>query len=78
MQVYCYTWEVLSIQQRIIRVSDEDNIISILSLHCNQNSIENFFSRMRNLDKDRTGLYGGGVLQQNVMNDLHASNKNGN
>ena len=45
------------------------------ALHCNQSSIENFFSRMRNIDKDRTDLYGGGILQQNVMNDLHASNK---
>ena len=30
---------------------------------------------MRNLDKDRTDLYGGGMLQQNLMDDIHASNK---
>ena len=30
---------------------------------------------MRQLGKDRTDLYAGGVLQHNVMNDIKSSNK---
>ena len=30
---------------------------------------------MRQLGKERTNLYDGGVLQQNVMNDIKSSNK---
>ena len=61
--------------EALLMLTESHSIKFIPGLHCNQSSIENFFSRMRNIDKDRTDLYGGGVLQQNVMNDIYGSNK---
>ena len=61
--------------EALLQLPEEHNIIFIPGSHCNQSSIEIFFSRLRNLDKDRTDLYGGSVLQYNVMNDIYASNK---
>ena len=49
--------------EALLMLPESYNIKFIPGLHYNQSSIENFFSRMRNLDKDRTDLYGGGVLQ---------------
>lgn len=40
------------------------------------NLIRDFFSRMRQIGKDRTDLYAGGVLQQNLMNDIYGSKRN--
>ena len=61
--------------EAILGLNNDGMIQFIPALHCNQSSLENFFSRMRQLDKDRTDLYAGGVLQQNVMNDIHSSQK---
>lgn len=47
----------------------------IPALHSNQNLLDNVFSKMRQLGKDITDLHDGGVLQQNVMNDMHGSQK---
>ena len=61
--------------EAILSLPDSNGILYVPGLHCNQSSLENFFSRMRQLGKDRTDLYAGGVLQQNVMNDIKSSNK---
>ena len=34
------------------------------ALHCNQSSIEIFFSNIRMMGKDRTDLYGNGIIQK--------------
>ena len=36
------------------------------ALHCNQSSIEDLFSHIRANDKDRTDLYGIGIMQQEI------------
>ena len=59
----------------ILSVTDENSLKFVPGLHSNQSSLENFFSRMRKLGKDRTDLYAGGVLQQNVINDIHGYQK---
>ena len=61
--------------ESILELPGGINVSFIPGLHSNQSSLENFFSRMRQLGKDRTDLYAGGVLQQNVMNDIKSSNK---
>ena len=61
--------------EAVLGLKGIDGIEFIPGLHSNQSSLENFFSRMRQLGKDRTDLYAGGVLQQNVMNDIHSSQK---
>ena len=40
------------------------------SLHCNQSSIENLFSNIRMMGKDRTDIYGNGIMQQNVKQNI--------
>ena len=44
------------------------------TLHCNQNSIEVLFSHIRMMGRDRTDLYGVGILQHNISNCLKYSN----
>lgn len=61
--------------EALLQVHEKHNIIFISRLHRNQSSIEKLFSRMRNLDKNRTDLYGGEGLHKNVMNDSYDSNK---
>ena len=65
----------LAYSEAILGLPNSTNVFYIPGLHSNQSSLEIFFSRMRQLGKDRTDLYAGGVLQQNVMNDIKASNK---
>lgn len=36
------------------------------ALHCNQSSIDGLFSHVRANDKDKTDLYGLGIMQQNI------------
>ena len=40
------------------------------ALHCNQSSIENLFSNIRMMGKDRTDLYGNGIMQQNIKENI--------
>ena len=44
------------------------------ALHCNQSSIEGLFSHIRMMGRDRTDLYGVGILQQNISNSLKLLN----
>ena len=59
----------------VLSVSDVTILKFVPGLHSNQSSVENFFSRMRQLGKDRTDLYAGGLLQQNVVNDIRGNVK---
>ena len=43
-----------------------ETIQYIPALHCNQSSIEGLFSNIRANGKDRTDLYGVGIMQQNI------------
>ena len=52
-----------------------NGILYIPGSYYNQSSLENFFSRMRQLGKDRTKMYASGVAQKIVMNDIKSSNK---
>ena len=47
----------------VLSASDPTSLWYVPGLHSNQSSLENFFSRMRQLDEDRTDVYAGGVLQ---------------
>ena len=40
------------------------------SLHCNQSSIENLFSNIRMMEKDRSDIYGNDIMQQNVKQNI--------
>ena len=56
----------------ILSQSEEGEYIP--ALHCNQISIEGLFSHIRMMGRDRTDLYGAGILQQNISNCLKSSN----
>ena len=40
------------------------------ALHCNQSSIEGLFSCIRMMANNRTDLYTGGIVQQNIFNEI--------
>ena len=68
-------WRIFEYSKAILSVTDENSLKFVPGLHSNQSSLENFFSRTRKLGKNRTDLYAGGVLQQNVINDIHGYQK---
>ena len=49
--------------------------IYIPALHSNQSNLEGLFSRIRFMGKDKTHLYAGGILQQNVFNQISSIKK---
>lgn len=61
----------------ILGLKDVKCIDFIPTLHSNQSFLSKFVSRMRQPGKDQTNLYAGGVLQQNVMYDIHGNQKKG-
>ena len=50
--------------RRILNDSGDKEYVA--ALHFNQSSIRGLFSRIRANGKDRTDLYGFGILQQNI------------
>ena len=56
----------------ILDESGVDEYVSVL--RCNQSSIEGIFSHIRMMGRDRTNLYGVGILQHNISNCLKYSN----
>ena len=49
----------------VLESSHEIKYVS--GLHLNQSSIEDLFSNIHPMSKDRTDLYASGILQQNVF-----------
>ena len=76
--MYSYVLLCFAYSKALLKLPEEQNITYIPGLHYNQSSIDNFCSRMRNLDRDRTNLYGCDFLQQNAMNVIHDSNNKRN
>ena len=56
----------------ILNQSEKDEFVP--ALYCNQSSIEGLFSQIRMMSRDRTDLYGVGILQQIISNSLKLSN----
>ena len=52
----------------IISINIEN--VYIPALHSNQSSLESVFSRIRFVGKDMTHLYAGGIVQQNIFNQI--------
>ena len=51
-------------------LKDSDELEYIPALHSSQSSIENHFSRVRDIGKDRTDLYGTAVMQLNFRANM--------
>ena len=56
----------------ILHQSEKDEYVP--ALYYNQSSIEGLFSHIRMMGRDRTDLYGVGILQHNISNSLKLSN----
>ena len=60
----------------ILHSSDVENFVP--TLHCNQSSLEIFFSQIRHMLNNRTNKYTSDVQQQNSFNNFSSKNKLGN
>ena len=60
--------EFLGYAEVLLLVSEDGELVPVL--HCNQSIIEEIFSCIRGMGKDRTNLYASGVLQQNLNNNF--------
>ena len=56
-------------------IENDNETIYIPALHSNQSSLESLFYRIRFMGKDKTHLYAGGILQQNVFNQISSIKK---
>ena len=56
-------------------LNKSETVEYIPALHCNQSSIEGLFSHIRANDKDRTDIYGIGIMQQNIRSQMKHNEK---